>query len=160
MISDANRTLVKEMLDLVANDSENLERTMSYLTVDCVWVMEPGGTEYHGFEQLKAFIGIAMSGRTHDKGEFKIEILNWFNDDENLCIEYTHGAALTCKFTYGFKGKVKAGVSRYCITYHMRDGKIDRVHEYINATSWLYSCLMPVMLGRLHRLAMKKLARK
>jgi hypothetical protein len=33
------------MLDLVANDSENLERTMSYLSDDCVWVMEPGGTE-------------------------------------------------------------------------------------------------------------------
>ena len=50
MISDANEALVKNILDLVANDSENLERTMSYLTDDCVWVMEPGGTEYHGFK--------------------------------------------------------------------------------------------------------------
>jgi hypothetical protein len=45
MISEANQKLVRNMLDLVANDSENLERTMSYLSDDCVWVMEPGGTE-------------------------------------------------------------------------------------------------------------------
>ena len=157
--SETNQKLVKAMLDLVANDSENLERTMSYLTEDCVWIMEPGGTEYHGTEELKAFIGTAMSGRTHDQGRHKIEITNWFATGENLCIEYTHGALLTGTYTFGYKGKIKAEVSRYCITYHLREGKIDRVHEYINSTSWLYSCLMPIMLGRLHRLAMKKLTK-
>ena len=160
MQSEANKALIKEMLDLVANDSENLERTMDYLTDDCIWIMEPGGTEYHGSRELRAFVGIAMSGRTHDKGEHRIEITNWFAGDEDLCIEYTHGAKLTGKFTAGIKGNLKTGVSRYCITYHMRDGKIDRVHEYINATSWLFSCIMPIVLWYLHRLTMKKLARE
>jgi hypothetical protein len=40
MSSDA---LIAEMLDLIVNDSENLERTMNLLTDDAVWVLEPGG---------------------------------------------------------------------------------------------------------------------
>jgi hypothetical protein len=38
----ANDALVAEMLDLIVNDSENLERTMNLLTDDAVWVLEPG----------------------------------------------------------------------------------------------------------------------
>jgi ketosteroid isomerase-like protein len=155
--SPANETLIKEMLDIIANDSENLERTMKWLTDDCVWVMEPGGTEYHGSKQIKGFVGIAISGRTHDK-DHKIEILNWFTGGENLCVEYTHSAKLTGAFTAGIKGAIKAGVSRYCMIYHMREGKIDRVHEYINASSWWLNCLMPIALAYLHRLTKKKLA--
>ncbi len=37
MLSKANEALIKELLDLMANDSENLERTMKLLTDDCVW---------------------------------------------------------------------------------------------------------------------------
>jgi hypothetical protein len=157
--SQANQALVKEMLDIVANDSENLERTLPCITDNCVWVMEPGGTEYHGFEQVNAFVRIAMSGRTHDAGQHKIEITNWFADADNLCLEYTHGAMLTGRFTAGFKGKIKTGVSRCCITYHLRDGKIDRVHEYIDSTSWWLNVLMPIALANLHRLTMKQVAK-
>jgi hypothetical protein len=82
---------------------------MNYLADDCVWIMESGGNEYHGHKWLKAFIEIAISGRIHDKDKHKIEILNWFNNDENLCIEYTHGAISTGKNTMGIK-KVNAGV--------------------------------------------------
>jgi hypothetical protein len=39
----ANDALVAELLDLMVNDSENLERTMDLLTDDAVWVLEPGG---------------------------------------------------------------------------------------------------------------------
>jgi hypothetical protein len=133
---------------------------MKCMTDDCVWVMEPGGTEYHGFEEIRAFVGIAMLGRTHDKGEHKIEITNWFADSENLCYEYTHGLISTGTFSAGIKGKVKAGVLRYCITCHLRDGKVDRVHEYIDSTSWWLHSFMPVALWNLHRLTMKKLGKE
>jgi len=159
-LSEANRVLVKEWLDIVANESENLERTMRCMTDDCIWVMEPGGTEYHGFEQIRTFVGIAMSGRTHDKGQHKLEITNWFADTENLCYEYTHGAISTGKFTAGIKGEVKTGLLRYCITCRLRDGKVDRVHEYIDSTSWWLNCLMPVALSKLHRLTMEKLTKR
>lgn len=153
-----NRELVKELLDLMENDSENLERTMSYLADDCVWVMEPGGTEYHGLREIRAFVGIAMSGRMHDR-QHKEKTANWFADGDNLCVEYTHGARLTGKFTFGLKAGIKTGISRYCITYHMRNGKFDRVHEYINATSFWYNLTLPVILWYLHKLAMRKLAK-
>jgi hypothetical protein len=158
MTEKPNEILVKELLDIMVNDSENLERTLKCLTDDCVWVMEPGGTEYRGIDEIKAMVGIAMSGRVHDS-KHRIAVTNWFANDENLCVEYTHGAVLTSKFTAGIHGQLKTGVSRYCITYHIRDGKFDRVHEYINATSWSLNGLAPLALAYLHRLATKK-ARK
>ena len=36
MTNEANATLVRELLDIVANDSENLERTLKCLCDDCV----------------------------------------------------------------------------------------------------------------------------
>lgn len=158
MVDGVNEVLVLEMLDLMVNDSENLERTLKHLTDDCVWVMEPGGTEYHGMEQLRTYIEIAMSSRGHDTGTHRIEVLNWFTAGENLCIEYTHGLVSTGKLLPRSIGGVEAGVLRYCITYHIRDGKFDRVHEYINSTSVLWNFFMPILLGRLHRRTMKKLA--
>ncbi|HMK95175.1 MAG TPA: nuclear transport factor 2 family protein [Candidatus Limnocylindrales bacterium] len=155
--SAKDNKLVKEMLDLIENDSENLERTMSYLTEDCVWVMEPGGTEYHSSREIRAFVDIAMSSRSHPDEQHKIKITHWFANDENLCVEYTHGAKLTGKFTAGWKGGIKTGILRYCITYHMRNGKIDLVHEYIDANSFWYNLLLPLLLGYLHWLAMRKL---
>ena len=82
MTNEANAALVREWLDIVANDSENLERTMQCMTDDCVWVMEPGGTEYHGAREIRAFVEIAMAGRTHDKGQHRLQITNWFADSE------------------------------------------------------------------------------
>jgi ketosteroid isomerase-like protein len=99
----ANAALVKELLDIMKNDSENLERTMSLVADDCVLVMEPGGSEYHGSEEVRAFVGLSISGRTHD-ATHKIEVLNWFADGENLCVEYTHGARLTGKAFAGIRG--------------------------------------------------------
>lgn len=150
-----NAFVVKELLALF-DDSENLERTMKLIADDCVWVMEPGGSEYHGYDEIRAFVEVAMSGRTHDEGH-KMQVLNWFADAgyENFCVEYTHGAKLTGKMTAGIRASLKTGVSRYCITYHMRDGAIDRVHEYINATSSWINLAMPSMLGHLHSRAEK-----
>ena len=97
--------------------------------------------------------------RRHDGGEHRIEITNWFANDANLCVEYTHGFVSTGKFTAGIRGKLKSGVSRYCITYHIRDGKFDRVHEYINATSWSFNGLVPLLLAYLHRNSIAKRSR-
>ena len=46
--NQADEAVIEELLDLMTHDSENLERTLKLLIDDCVWVMEPGGTEYHG----------------------------------------------------------------------------------------------------------------
>jgi hypothetical protein len=40
----------------------------------------------------------------------------------------------------------------------MRDGKFDRMHEFIQGTTFLANLAMPFMLKRIKRLADKKLA--
>jgi hypothetical protein len=157
--TSSSAALLDELLDIMVNDSENLERVAALLTGDCTWVMEPGGTEYHGLEEIRAFMGIAMSGRTHHRGRYRIEIVNAFAGQEHLCIEYTHGAKLTGAFTLGLRPRIPAGISRYCMTYHLRDGKIDQVHEYINSSSWFLSSLIPFALSYLHWLTRRKTAR-
>ncbi len=86
VISQANEALIQEYLDIVANDSENLDRTMSLMADDCVWVMEPTGDTYSGREEIKAFVSTAMSGRIHEN-QYGIQISNWFTNGEDLCIE-------------------------------------------------------------------------
>ncbi len=131
----STNALVAELLDLMVNDSENLERTMNLLTEDAVWILEPGGIEYHGAREIRDFVRIAMSGRTHDQKN-KVVITHWFASDENVCVEYSHGTVLTGTYSAGIKARLKPEMSRYCITYHIREGKFDQVHEYINATAW------------------------
>ncbi len=157
-LKEETKALLKELIDLMVNDSENLERTMKLLTDDCIWVIEPGVTEYHGSRELRAFVGTAMSGRKHDE-QHKIEILNHFADNENICIEYTHSAVLTGEMTAGMRGTLKPGAARYCMTYHIKDGKFDRVHEYINSPSVWLSFLSPIALKYLHWQTMKKLSK-
>lgn len=155
MLTPSNKALVEDLLDLMENDSENLERTMEMLTPDCTWVIEPGMTEYHGTEELRSLVGLAMSGRTHDETH-KIEVVNCFADNENICVEYTHSARITGKMTAGIRASLKPGAARYCITYHIRDGKFDRVHEYINSPSLWLSFLLPIALKYLHWQAIRK----
>ena len=81
---------------------------------------------------------------------------NWFADRENFCYEYSHGLISTGLFTAGVKAPVKTGVLRYCITCHIRDGKVNRVHEYINSTAFWLALFLQLMLTRLHRRATRK----
>lgn len=154
-LTEKTSALVDELLDLMVNDSENLERTMNLLTDDCTWLIEPGMTEYHGSDELRAFVGIAMSERKHDETH-KIQVLNHFADNENVCIEYIHSAITTGKIKVG----IKPGELRYCMAYHIRDGKkFDRVHEYINSPSIWLSLLLPIGLKYLHWQVMRKLSK-
>jgi ketosteroid isomerase-like protein len=156
VISQANEALIQEYLDIVANDSENLDRTMSLMADDCVFVMEPTGDTYRGSEELRAFIAAAVSSRTHS-GQYQIQVTNWFTDGEYLCIEYTHGAIANVT---GIRVKVKKGVAKYCITFHMREGKFDQIHEYIQGTTFWAYLLMPLMLKSYTRQAKKHLSKQ
>lgn len=154
-LTKANEDLIQEYLDIVEHDSENLARTLGLLTDDCAWEMEPTGDTYRGKQEIEAFVNVAMSGRIH-AGQYSIQITNWFTNGEQLCIEYTHGGISTGVYSAGLKVKFKQGVARYCITFHLRDGKFDRVHEYIQGTTFLANLAMPLALKRMKRLADKK----
>lgn len=156
-LSKANEALIREYLDIVENDSENLDRTMKLMADDAVWVMETTADTYSGYEELKAFVESAMSGRKHE-GQYSIEIKNWFTDGEYLCIEYTHGGILTGSYLPGVKTKFKKGIVMYCITFHMNSGKFDEVHEYIQGTTFLSNLMMPIFLKRINKQAKKKIS--
>jgi hypothetical protein len=156
-LTEANQALIREYLDIVEHDSENLERTMRLFADDILFELEPTGDVYRGKQAMQAFVNVAMSGRTH-ASQYSIKVTNWFTDGEQLCIEYTHGGILTGVYSAGIQASFKQGVARYCITYHMRDGKFDRMHEFIQATTFLANLAMPIMLKRIKRLADKKLS--
>jgi ketosteroid isomerase-like protein len=124
-LSDANERLIKEYLDIAVNASEDFERFLKILTDDCVYRITPPGRVFKGKDQLSAFVKKAMGSRTHNT-ESKIEIRNWFTDGENLCVEYFHGALATRLHI-----KIRENV---CFVFHMRDGKFDRLHEYVDTS--------------------------
>ena len=86
---------------------------------------------------------MAMGSRSHNENN-KVEIRNWFADDENFCVEYFHGAIVT-KFHISVTENV-------CLVCHMRDGKFDRIHEYVDTSrSILISLglkLLPLMVKK------------
>lgn len=159
-----NEQLAADLIDLMTHDSENLDRTLAMMADDCIWVMEPGGTEYYGKEEIQTFAGIAMSLRTHDNGENRMEVTNHFISGDQLCLEYSHGMVgtnfLTKLLVTGFRGKIRTGVTRYCMVYHIREGKFDSVHEYINTTSVWQSLMLPIGMNYLHWASLRKLAKK
>jgi ketosteroid isomerase-like protein len=124
-LSKANEWLIREYLEIATKDSENIERTLNILNDDCVWRITPPGIEFRGKDQLRPFIGMGMGSRSH-RGRYRVEIRNCFTDGEHLCVEYFHGAIAT-----RFRFKVAENV---CLVCHMKDGKFDRIHEYVDTS--------------------------
>ncbi len=125
MLTQDNAALIKEYLDIVVNASEDLERFAKLLSDDCTWVIMPPGITIVGLAKVKAFAGMAMGSRTHD-AESKIEIRSWFADGDNFCVEYFHGAIVTSLHL-----KVTETV---CLVCHVREGKFDCIHEYVDTS--------------------------
>ena len=143
MVNAENEKLIKEYLDIAVNASEDLDRFSELLSEDCVWYITPPGITFSGKEQVKSFSKMAMGSRSHNQNS-KVEIRNWFADDENFCVEYFHGAIIT-KFHISVTENV-------CLVCHMRNGKFDRIHEYVDTShSILISLglrLLPLMVKK------------
>jgi|SRR5579859_667645 len=125
MIDAANSALVREYLDVATHASEDLDRFAKLLTDDCVWTITPPGISFGGKAQVTAFTQMAMGSRSHSAGS-QVEIRNWFADEDNFCVEYFHAALIT-----RFHVRVTENV---CLVCHMRDGKFDRIHEYVDTS--------------------------
>ncbi len=125
MLTQDNAALVKEYLDIAVNAPEDLVRFARLLSDDCTWSIMPPCITIVGLAQVKSFTKMAMRSRAHDAGS-KIEIRNWFADGDNFCVEYFHGAIVTRLHL-----RVTENV---CLVCHMREGKFDRVHEYVDTS--------------------------
>ncbi len=125
MLTEANAALIKEYLDIAVNASENLDRFSKLLSDDCTWRIMPPGITFNGIAQVRSFTQMAMGSRTHN-AEYQVKIRNWFADNDNFCVEYFHGAIIT-----RFHIKV---VENVCLVCHMREGKFDQIHEYVDTS--------------------------
>jgi ketosteroid isomerase-like protein len=144
MVSEANATLMQDCLDIAVNAPEDLERFARLLSDDCIWHIVPPGISFNGKAQVLSFTSMAMGSRQHN-ADYKIEVRNWFADGDHFCVEYVHGAIIT-----PFHLKVMENV---CLVCHMRDGKFDSIHEYVDTKSVLIGLglrLLPLIVRVRH----------
>jgi hypothetical protein len=144
-LSPANEALIREYLE-IATVTDDMDRFSRLIADDCVWVMMPTGHAFRGREQVSSLAKTAGGTRSHDD-RYRVKILNWFTDGEHFCVEYHHGAIIK-------RLRIK-GTINICLVCHMRDGKFDRIHEYVHAHGFLFKLIMsaglrvlPVMVKR------------
>ena len=111
--------LIERYLAIVAND--DYERFGELLTDDCSFTLMPIGRPWRGRNNVMSAVMAAGSRRTHDS-RLKVNITNWFTNNEYLVVEYEHAALV--------RG-VRVKIDGYCWVLDNDDypGKLDH-------TSW------------------------
>ena len=126
--------LIEQYLAIVAND--DYERFGELLTDDCSFTLMPIGHTWRGRDDVMSAIIAAGRTRTHDS-QSKVNITNWFTNNEYSVVEYEHGALI---------GGVRVKVDGYCLVFHIRDGHFDSMREYINPSNLATSILSSLVL--------------
>lgn len=139
--------LIERYLAIVEND--DYEQFGELLTDDCTFALMPIGRTWSGRDDVMSVVLAAGSSRTHDS-QSKVNITNWFTNNEYLVVEYEHGAVVS---------GVRLKIDGYCWVFHIRDGRFDSIREYINPSNAATSILMSLVLRALPLLARWK-ARK
>lgn len=127
-------SLIERYLAIVADD--DYERFGELLTEDCAFTLMPIGHTWTGRDNVMSAVMAAGSRRTHDS-QSKVNITNWFTNNEYLVVEYEHGALV---------GGVRVRIDGYCWVFHIRDGRFDSMREYINPSSAGTSILLSLVL--------------
>ncbi len=149
-LSPANEALIQDYLE-IATVTDDMDRFSQLIADDCVWVMMPTGHAFKGFEQVSELSKTAGGTRAHDE-DYRVKILNWFTDGEHFCVEYHHGAIIK-------RLRIK-GTINICLVCHMREGKFDRIHEYVHAHGIFFKLIMNLGLRVLPLLVKRKSSKK
>lgn len=145
-LSPANVALIHTYLDIATN-TDDMEHFSQLIAQDCVWVMMPTGHAFKGYVQVSTLAKLAGGTRLHNE-KYKVEILNWWTDGEQFCVEYQHGAII--------KRLPIRGTINICLICHMQEGNFDRIHEYVHAHGFLFKLVMSVGLRVLPLLVNRK----
>lgn len=145
-LNPANEALIQAYLDIATN-TDDMNHFSQLIAQDCVWVMMPTGHAFTGYSQVSTLAKLAGGTRRHND-EYKVEILNWWTDGEQFCVEYHHGAILQ---RLPIKGTINI-----CLVCHMREGQFDRVHEYVHAHGFWFKLVMSLGLRALPQLVRRK----
>lgn len=121
-IPNPNARLIEAYFRMVRTDA--YEAFAELITPDCAFSLMPIGRTFRGADEVMAFVLATGGSRRHDDAS-RVEVTNWFATADQLCVEYQHRAIL--------KGLgIRLRIDGYCLVMHMRDGRFDRVREYIN----------------------------
>ena len=145
-VNKANEALIQQYLE-IATITDDMEHFSQLIADDCVWVMMPTGHAFKGYAQVSSLAKMAGGTRVHND-EYKVKILNWFTDGEHFCVEYHHGAIIK-------RLRIK-GTINICLVCHMREGKFDRIHEYVHAHGALFKLVMNLGLRVLPLMVKRK----
>jgi len=126
--------LIERYLAIVTND--DYERFGELLTDDCSFTLMPIGHTWSGRDNVMSAIVAAGRSRTHDSRS-KVDITNWFTNDEYLVVEYEHAALV---------GGVRVKIDGYCWVFHIRHARFDSMREYINPSNPATSILLSLVL--------------
>jgi ketosteroid isomerase-like protein len=111
---------------------DDLDGFMNIVAEDAVWTFMATGEKFCGAEQIRESAEKAMAGRIHTK-RLHMEFTNTFFSEDKICLEYLHRALAPEKGT--ITGSPPAGTEismPICLTIHIRDGKLDRMNEYLD----------------------------
>jgi ketosteroid isomerase-like protein len=136
--------LFERYLTIVAND--DYERFGELLTDDCSFTLMPIGHTWRGRDNVMSAVMAAGSRRTQDSRS-KVNITNWFTNNEYLVVEYEHAALV---------GGVRVKIDGYCWVFHIRDGHFDSMREYINPSNAGMSILLSLVLRAYPLLARRR----
>lgn len=140
-----NKQLVDEIVDILLNDSEHPKRMLPLLADNCIWALEPGGTEYQGLREVETFIDVAMKmrGKKQSASGANVKVMSKFVHGDYFCIEYAHA------FSFGnLSKKASQTMVKHCNVYTFRDGKIASVHEYTGSSIWWLNLATQLVLKR------------
>lgn len=126
--------LIERYLAIVAED--DYERLGELLTEDCSFTLMPIGHTWTGRENVMRAVLAAGRRRRHDNRS-KVDITNWFTNNEHFVVEYRHGALVA---------GVRVRIDGYCWIFHIRDGRFDSMREYINPSGAGMSMLLSLVL--------------
>jgi ketosteroid isomerase-like protein len=135
-IPTANEALIQQYFE-IATLTDDMDHFARLIADDCVWVLMPTGHAFTGREQVAALAKSAVGTRHHNE-RYRVTILDWFTDGEHFCIEYRHGAIV--------RGLRIRGTITICLVCHMRDGKFNRIHEYVHAHGAVFKLVVSLGL--------------
>jgi len=111
---------------------DDLDGFMKIVAKDAVWTFMATGEKFCGAEEIRTSAEKAMAGRIHTK-DLHMEFTNTFCSEDQFCVEYLHRALAPEKGT--ITGSPPAGTEiavPICLTMHIKDGKLDRMNEYLD----------------------------
>jgi pentatricopeptide repeat protein len=127
------------LADEMGTDAQ-IDAWMALLDEECEWTLMPTGETFRGTEVVKRFAQVAVASRDHTRDDHMV-FTDSLAGEERFCVEYTHRGIYTEQGSSIVKQSSAGALTpqegtlfevKICIVCHVKEGKIDRAHEYFD----------------------------